>query len=448
MRSLIKTKVAKNETQKRPVRGFNDFRIRSFFKKIRVLRVAGFRPDSFFFKIGTGFSTKFWLNFDLGGITCASIAIGIIIYSQLVVTIFITRPWGNPTPASVINTIIFNLLAELAKISHWRAMTTDPGSVPKEAIPVGGPNHWTAEWELSHETSESWNYGGGADVRPLRKVCRRCMGYKPPRAHHCSQCKRCIIKMDHHCPWINNCVGLNNHKFFLLFLLYVNLLCIYTLPLGIYYLFEHCTKESGCETKKIPVLLTMGLLVFATLFAMFTLCMMCDQYDAITSGTTQIDRLKGEVHESQDQVNEVCGGRNARCRFVWLIPIRATFPNESLASIYGFALKNLRPESIEDSGGSTNEIERLSLNRQFSPKSSSFDDEELFAEPPASLFAKANKKLHPEQTSIPSRSRHVSPVSTKRRVRELSIDSNEILLNDSYGVDYEDPHSNTTVALV
>ena len=59
----------------------------------------------------------------------------------------------------------------------------------------------------------------------------RCEMYRPPRAHHCRICKRCIRKMDHHCPWINNCVGEWNQKYFLQFLFYVGVLAAYSILL-------------------------------------------------------------------------------------------------------------------------------------------------------------------------------------------------------------------------
>lgn len=48
------------------------------------------------------------------------------------------------------------------------------------------------------------------------------------------------MKMDHHCPWINNCVGHKNHKRFTLFLFFVVIGCSYAaVPLigCIYYVF-------------------------------------------------------------------------------------------------------------------------------------------------------------------------------------------------------------------
>ena len=39
-------------------------------------------------------------------------------------------------------------------------------------------------------------------------VCKKCIQAKPPRTHHCSICDKCFLKMDHHCPWIDNCVGM------------------------------------------------------------------------------------------------------------------------------------------------------------------------------------------------------------------------------------------------
>lgn len=66
------------------------------------------------------------------------------------------------------------------------------------------------------------------------RFCEKCQLLKPDRCHHCSVCGICVLKMDHHCPWVNNCISFTNYKFFVLFLGYGLWYCLYvaftTLP--------------------------------------------------------------------------------------------------------------------------------------------------------------------------------------------------------------------------
>jgi len=73
-------------------------------------------------------------------------------------------------------------------------------------------------------------------VFPINRetFCNKCWIKRPPRCHHCSICDRCVLQFDHHCVWLNNCVGYNNHRAFLLTLFYLNLGCWY----GIFLLYR------------------------------------------------------------------------------------------------------------------------------------------------------------------------------------------------------------------
>ncbi|KAL1406928.1 palmitoyltransferase akr1 [Vanrija albida] len=91
--------------------------------------------------------------------------------------------------------------------SFYKAITTDPGYVPKPE------NDGETKEQIDLLTDEGRLNG--------TNFCIFCMVRKPLRSKHCRSCDRCVGRFDHHCPWIWNCVGYKNHRFFLLFVLFL-----------------------------------------------------------------------------------------------------------------------------------------------------------------------------------------------------------------------------------
>ncbi|CAE7552725.1 Zdhhc15 [Symbiodinium pilosum] len=50
--------------------------------------------------------------------------------------------------------------------------------------------------------------------------CTACKARKPHRCRHCTKCSACVLRMDHHCPWLRQCIGFANYKYFVNFIVY------------------------------------------------------------------------------------------------------------------------------------------------------------------------------------------------------------------------------------
>ncbi|XP_004476828.1 palmitoyltransferase ZDHHC3 isoform X2 [Dasypus novemcinctus] len=172
-----------------------------------------------------------WFIRDGCGIACAIVTWILVLYAEFVVLFVMLIP-SRDYAYSIINGLVFNLLAFLALASHCRAMLTDPGAVPKG--------------NATKEFIESLQLKPGQVVYK----CPKCCSIKPDRAHHCSVCKRCIRKMDHHCPWVNNCVGENNQKYFVLFTMYIALISLHALIMVGFH-FLHCFEEDWTNILQI-----------------------------------------------------------------------------------------------------------------------------------------------------------------------------------------------------
>ena len=153
-------------------------------------------------RCGTSPFDENWLNMDCCGLFCAGITYGLHAYGVYAVCVVLLPPWMSVTDEAGVRTmtmmgnlhrLAFTTVAVLAVFAHFKAMTTDPGAVPPDAVPL--------EPKPDIETPSSNGEAGeqGPPQRKGKRLCRRCNAFKPQRAHHCSVCRRCIIKMDRKC---------------------------------------------------------------------------------------------------------------------------------------------------------------------------------------------------------------------------------------------------------
>ena len=115
------------------------------------------------------------------------------------------------------------------------------------------------------------------------RACRICIIEQPLRSKHCIDCDRCVTIYDHHCPWLDNCIGEKNRLFFWWYLFFECIL----LASSVVYLGNSVSKTSQFWPWAFQNFLTVLSIVVCSFFELLVTFLLCfHTYLAFSNKTT------------------------------------------------------------------------------------------------------------------------------------------------------------------
>jgi len=188
--------------------------------------------------------------------------------------------------------IVHGILAFLVHLMYIRTIFTDPGVYPKTT---------RAESETGNDTRgtlyESIEIRG---ITVKMKWCDTCHFYKPPRATHCSICDNCVEVFDHHCPWVDNCIGKHNYRYFFFFILFLSIHIVSIITMTS--LFMH-TVDLGVLENLIPAVIVE---VISGLAALPIIGLTVFHVGLVGLGRTTNEQLTGKFSGGYNPFNNGC----------------------------------------------------------------------------------------------------------------------------------------------
>ncbi|KAL7067826.1 DHHC zinc finger domain-containing protein [Cryptosporidium serpentis] len=269
--------------------------------------------------------------------------------------------------------VIFNTLACMVLICFGLSIATPPGGIPDNPKWKFTSNEVNITNSVPSNLKEIKSTGE-------RRYCKWCAKYKPDRTHHCRVCRTCILKMDHHCPWIYNCVGWKNHKYLLLLILY-SLLTSLFLTCTLAPTLSYTIKSSVVKFGDIVALLLAE--VLAAFLSVLLLCFFVFHMWLVLNGMTTIEFCE-KSHSNSTTGQWYKGHYNSFTEvfgenpFLWFLPINTVKgdgtnfdSDEEDVDATSIITSDLMQESIDKNKPSSSDERSYLLKSQQDPERTS-----------------------------------------------------------------------------
>ncbi|KAI9495385.1 DHHC palmitoyltransferase-domain-containing protein [Zychaea mexicana] len=197
--------------------------------------------------------------------------------------------WSEVHPAIP---IVFGYMFILALVSTIKTSWSDPGIIPRDLDVIEDVNSSTTDLMPKEITIKGMSW--------TLKYCDTCRIYRPPRASHCRQCDNCVENEDHHCIWLNNCIGKRNYRSFFVCITSSTVLCLYIVAFCLVHMLVVIQDDMsfGYMFSQAPVSFVLAIVCFLLLFMVGGLTLY--HCSLIMRGVTTHEQLRAHIMRAKD----------------------------------------------------------------------------------------------------------------------------------------------------